>query len=313
MVLGIGTGVPVGIVGGLFHMINHAMYKSCLFLTGGAVEKQAGTTDLEKLGGLVRSMPITAITFIVAAASISGVPPFNGFFSKELVYDGALERGWVWYAAALLGSVLTAASFLKLGHAAFFGKRTEQTKAVKEAPWPMLVPMIVLAGLCVTFGVANFIPLHTFIEPAVGVKVMKGISFAGFPKSATLVGLTVIALTLAVLNHIAGVRAAGRGLGAADHIHNAPGLAPVYSLAERGLLDPYTIGRWATRGVAAALWGVDRAFDWVYETVAVRTAQGISRIGRFLHNGNVNRYVLWSLAGAAAIVFSVLAVLGGGK
>jgi formate hydrogenlyase subunit 3/multisubunit Na+/H+ antiporter MnhD subunit len=313
MVLGIGTGVPVGIVGGLFHMINHAMYKSCLFLTGGAVEKQAGTTDLEKLGGLVRSMPITAITFIVAAASISGVPPFNGFFSKELVYDGALERGWVWYAAALLGSVLTAASFLKLGHAAFFGKRTEQTKAVKEAPWPMLVPMIVLAGLCVTFGVANFIPLHSFIEPAVGVKVMKGISFAGFPKSATLVGLTVIALTLAVLNHIAGVRAAGRGLGAADHIHNAPGLAPVYSLAERGLLDPYTIGRWATRGVAAALWGVDRAFDWIYETVAVRTAQGISRIARFLHNGNVNRYVLWSLAGAAAIVFSVLAVLGGGK
>ncbi len=61
MVLGIGTGVPAGIVGGLFHMINHAMYKSCLFLTGGAVEKQAGTTDLSKLGGLARRMPITAI------------------------------------------------------------------------------------------------------------------------------------------------------------------------------------------------------------------------------------------------------------
>ena len=57
------------------------------------MEKQAGTTDLAKLGGLAPKMPITFICFIVAAASISGVPPFNGFFSKELVYDGALERG----------------------------------------------------------------------------------------------------------------------------------------------------------------------------------------------------------------------------
>ncbi len=101
MILGIGTGLPAGIVGGLFHMINHAMYKSCLFLTGGSVEKQAGTTDLKKLGGIGRLMPVTFICFIIAAAAISGVPPLNGFFSKELVYDGALERHWIFYAAAL--------------------------------------------------------------------------------------------------------------------------------------------------------------------------------------------------------------------
>ncbi len=313
MVLGIGTAVPAGIVGGLFHMVNHAMYKSCLFLTGGAVEKQAGTTDLEKLGGLARRMPVTAISFIVAAASISGVPPFNGFFSKELVYDGALERGWIFYAAALLGSVLTAASFLKLGHAAFFGKPTEQTKNVKEAPWPMLVPMIVLAALCVLFGVANQLPLGSLVQPAVGEKVTGGASFAGFPASALLVGMTLLALALAVLNHIFGVRRTGRGLGAADHIHHAPVLASIYSVAEKGQIDPYTIGRWVVKGGAVALWGIDRAFDWMYETVAVGSALGISRISRFFHNGNVNRYVLWSLAGAVAVVLAVLAVLGGGK
>ena len=93
MILGIGTAVPAGIIGGLFHMMNHAMYKSACSSPAGSVEKQAGTTDLSKLGGLVRRMPVTSICFIVAAASISGVPPFNGFFSKELVYDGALERG----------------------------------------------------------------------------------------------------------------------------------------------------------------------------------------------------------------------------
>ena len=313
MVLGIGTAVPVGIVGGLFHMVNHAMYKSCLFLTGGAVEKQAGTTDLEKLGGLFRRMPVTAVCFIVAAASISGVPPFNGFFSKELVYDGALQSGWIYYAAALLGSVLTAASFLKLGHAAFFGKPSERTASVKEAPLPMLIPMIVLAGLCVLFGVANSLPLGSLVQPAVGQKVMAGESFAGFPASTTLVLLTVAALTLAVLNHWFGVRRTGRGLGAADHIHYAPVLRPVYALAEQGKLDPYTIGRWLTRGAAAALYGIDRAIDWITDAAAVKSALGASRLLRAAHNGNVNRYVLWSVVGAAAVVLTAVAILGGGR
>ena len=116
---------------------------------------------------------------------------------------------------------------------------------------------------------------------------------------------------MAVLNHLYGVRRTGRGLGAVDHIHHAPVLAPVYAVAEKGLIDPYTIGRWVVKGVAVALWAVDRAFDWVYETVAVRAAQGISGLARFFHNGNVNRYVLWSLVGAAAVVFAALAVMGG--
>ena len=313
MVLGIGTALPIGIVGGLFHMINHAMYKSCLFLTGGSVEKQAGSTDLEKLGGLARTMPVTAICFIVAAASISGVPPFNGFFSKEMVYDAALESGWVFYAVALLGSFFTAASFLKLGHAAFFGKRSEQNASVREAPLPMLIPMIVLAGLCVFFGVANGIPLAGLIQPAVGAAVTGGHSFAGFPASSLLVGLTAAALLIAVLNHWYGARRTGRGLGAVDHIHNAIFLFPVYSLAEKGHLDPYFIGRGIVKGMALGLWGIDRAIDWVYDTLIVKTAQGVSRLARMAHNGSANRYIFWSLAGAAAIVITAAFLFGGSR
>ncbi|HVO39812.1 MAG TPA: proton-conducting transporter membrane subunit [Spirochaetia bacterium] len=313
MVLGVGTAVPAGIVGGLFHMVNHAMYKSCLFLTGGAVEKQAGTTDLEKLGGLFRRMPVTAVCFIVAAASISGVPPFNGFFSKELVYDGALERGWIFYAAALLGSVLTAASFLKLGHAAFFGKPSEAARNVREAPVPMLIPMIVLAGLCILFGVYNVLPLEGLVQPAIGQKVLGGESFAGFPASTALVLLTVAALTIAALNHWYGVRRSGHGLGAADHIHHAPLLGAVYAVAEQGKLDPYTWGRWLTRGAAAALHGIDRGIDWMTDAAAAKSANGVSRLLRSFQNGNVNRYVLWSLVGAAAVVFAAVALIGGGR
>jgi formate hydrogenlyase subunit 3/multisubunit Na+/H+ antiporter MnhD subunit len=97
MILGIGTCLPAGIIGGIFHMLNNALYKCGLFLTGGVVEKQTGTTDLAKLGGLRLNMPVTFVCYLITAASISGVPPFNGFFSKELIYDAALVRGKVFY------------------------------------------------------------------------------------------------------------------------------------------------------------------------------------------------------------------------
>jgi len=319
MILGIGTALPVGIVGGLFHMVNNAIYKSSLFLTAGAVERQTGTTDLHELGGLARKMPITMVCFLVAAASISGVPPFNGFFSKELVYDGALERGWIFYAIALAGSFFTAASFLKLGHAAFFGKPAEvkrQTKGrVKEAPMPMVVPMIVLAGLCVVFGVWNALPIEHLIQPALG-HAMEGAHhgpFAGFPTNMLLVALTAAVLGLAVLNHAFGVRRTGKGLGAVDHIHHAPGLSSVYSLQATGALDPYRWLNGAAAMAAKVLFAVDRFIDWIYQTLAAKLALAVSWVLRRLHSGNVNRYILWAVAGVLAVVLVIIAVVGGAR
>ena len=175
MILGIGTCLPVGIIGGLFHMINNALYKSCLFLTAGSVEKQTGTTNLYKLGGLWSKMPITFACFFITAASISGVPPFNGFFSKEMVYEGALERGSIFYLAALVGSFFTAASFLKLGHSAFLGKTNQPGENIKEASWPMLIPMIVIASICIIFGLFNRFAIGTFIEPVFGGQGLQSI------------------------------------------------------------------------------------------------------------------------------------------
>ena len=91
MILGIATGTPVGIAGGLFHMLNNAIYKSCLFLCGGAVEQETGTADLERLGGLGKKMPITFVTCLVAALSISGIPPLNGFVSKWMIYRSLIK------------------------------------------------------------------------------------------------------------------------------------------------------------------------------------------------------------------------------
>ena len=286
MILGIGTAVPIGIVGGLFHMLNHALYKSGLFLSGGAVERQAGTTDLAKLGGLARNMPVTFACFFITAASISGVPPFNGFFSKELVYDGALSRGVIFYAAALLGSVLTAASFLKLGHAAYFGRRDASLDRVKEAPVTMLAPMIVIAGFCVLFGVYNALPLDNLIVPALAgshFAALHGVGehhFAGWP-SATLLAFTLGALAIALLNHLYGVKRSGNGLGASDHIHYAPVLSTIYDRAERRWFDPYDLGLGLTRVLSRILWGVDRLIDWLSDRLVTSLVSGLSAGIRF--------------------------------
>ncbi|MDR0310100.1 MAG: NADH-quinone oxidoreductase subunit L [Acidobacteriota bacterium] len=304
MILGIGTCTPVGIVGGLFHMINNTLYKCCLFLTGGSMERQAGTTDLKKIGGLKSQMPLTFIIFIIAAASISGVPPFNGFFSKEMVYDGALERGTIFYLAAVLGSVMTAASFLKLGHAAYVDKRGDVSK-VKEAPAAMLVPGMILAALCLFFGLGNVFPLREFIQPVLGAR-LEGHDFSGFHFNIVLVGGTVVALALAVINHFVGVKKTGNGLGAVDHVHYAPGLHQVYDAAEKRYFDPYNWAKNVGRVVAYIGWGIDRGIDFFFSKIIPFAAMGISAVIRSLHNGSHVTYLAWSLAGLALVIIACM-------
>jgi len=308
MILGIGTALPIGIVGGLFHMINHAMYKSTLFLTGGSVEKQTGTTDLHELGGIGRKMPITFICFIIAAAAISGVPPFNGFFSKELVFDGALESGKIFYIVALAGAFLTAASFLKLGHAAFLGKPSKDISNVKEASWAMLIPMIVIASGCILFGIYNPLPLKNLIQPILGAK-LEGHNFSGLPHNWMLVYISLGVLLLAFLNHLYGVKRTQKGIGAVDHIHYAPGLLQIYNMAEKRFFDPYDIGMFFVNIFAKAFWAIDRAIDWFYDTFCVWVATSLSTILKKLYSGNYSASVSWSLFGILIIIVTIIILM----
>ena len=155
----------LGLAGGLFHMLNNTLYKSALFLCAGVVEKETGTTDLDRLGGLAKLMPITFMVCTVAALSISGIPPLNGFASKWMIYQGIITSGeggglsWViWLAVAMLGSALTLASFVKVLHATFLCKPSVEIQQmdIHENRYSMLLPMIVLAVLCVVFGVFAF-------------------------------------------------------------------------------------------------------------------------------------------------------------
>jgi formate hydrogenlyase subunit 3/multisubunit Na+/H+ antiporter MnhD subunit len=216
MVLGIATMTPIGIAGGLFHMLNHAIYKSCLFLCGGAVEQTAGTAQLDKMGGLGRKMPITFAACMIAALSISGIPPFNGFVSKWMVYQGvirmpAAQSGiaaqlWpVWLFFAMFGSALTLASFVKVLHSAFLSRLPDNLQGAKEVSKLQTTPMIILAALCVFFGIFYKVPLDKFIYPALGIQadtVAAGTWQSGLASILIIAGV-ILGLMILVVSRIA--------------------------------------------------------------------------------------------------------------
>ncbi|MEO0112948.1 MAG: proton-conducting transporter membrane subunit [candidate division WOR-3 bacterium] len=179
MVLGIGTGIPIGIAGGLFHMLNNVIYKTALFLTTGQVEFWTKETKIEKLGGLAPNMPITFTSFLISALAISGIPPLNGFFSKWMVYQGVIylykEGNYLfplYLLAAMLGSILTLASFLKLTHSIFLGERPKEYERIKEVNFSLWFPSTLLAFLCVLFGILAIpLPLKGLIYPSLPFKI----------------------------------------------------------------------------------------------------------------------------------------------
>ncbi|MBU4312699.1 MAG: monovalent cation/H+ antiporter subunit D family protein [Candidatus Omnitrophica bacterium] len=153
VILGISLGTPLGILGGLFHLLNHSVFKSLLFLNSGAVEYSTGTRDLQKMGGLREKMPVTALTSLVGSMSIAGVPPFNGFWSKLIIIVACVQSGHFVHASwAVLASIITLAYFLKVQKHAFFGELKEGLSNVKEAPFFMKFSMIVLAIICLAGG-----------------------------------------------------------------------------------------------------------------------------------------------------------------
>ena len=171
----------LGFAAATFHLLNHSTFKATLFLVAGIVAHETTTRDIRKLGGLRKEMPKTFIVAVIAAASMAGVPPLNGFLSKEMFYETSLEIGklvsetyggpWaiVFPAVAVLGGVFTLMYSIKLIDGIFLGERTHDHDVphhVHEAPWVMLAPAVFLAGLIIFFGLYPKFPIETLIQPA---------------------------------------------------------------------------------------------------------------------------------------------------
>jgi multicomponent Na+:H+ antiporter subunit D len=163
VIIGVGIGMLIlardgdkswaalSIAGGLYHLANHAVFKGLLFLNAGAVEYTTGTRDLKELGGLSGRMPVTSSTSLSASMAISGIPPFNGFFSKLIIIIAAAKAHYYLLTfLAIAVSIITLASFLKVQKKTFYGKsKSIKLKSIKEVPFTMCFSMIVLAVLCI--------------------------------------------------------------------------------------------------------------------------------------------------------------------
>ncbi|MBE0523306.1 MAG: hydrogenase 4 subunit B [Methanosarcinales archaeon] len=207
-----------GLIAGLYHLINHAMFKSLLFLGAGSIIYSTHTKDIEALGGLIKKMPWTALFFLIGAVSISALPPLNGFVSEWLMFHAqllsinltnnmvtilVLSSG----AALALTSALAAACFVKAFGISFLAlPRTEHAESAKEVPISMLAGMGILSFMCIVLGISAFYVvgiLDSVSAPIIGTsiasQITSNLSIATIPSFGGSISTTWIALLIILL------------------------------------------------------------------------------------------------------------------
>ena len=325
----------IALAGAIFHAVNHACFKSCLFLDAGSVLYRTGERDMDKLGGLAAFMPYTTGTAAIASLSIAGVPPLNGFASKWLIVAGCLLAGmrfplfFVLGLIALFVSLATLASFLKVLGAVFLG-RADESPGIKEVPISMIVPQVVLAALCVLLGifpqfVLRFIGhaiegLTAMPVAAVDASRMWGglVLIDGSPVAfwSPLAMLTVLAV-LALLSY--GIQRAGRAQtrsvpvwycgeehAVATVRYPASSFYLPFKHAFQGI---YPSGKVHVPKFPAPL---RRALDfdqWLYSPTVKVIDTAADRISR-THAGILQIYLLWIVIGAIVVTGILLWVRG---
>lgn len=251
----------VALVAALLHTINHALFKTALFLDAGAIQHAGVGRNLDRMGGLLTRMPWTGVSLLVAAASIAGLPPFNGFISEWLTYQSlarlasgggpALALGaFAGVLALALTAGLAAACFIKVGGVALLGRpRTPRAAAATEVPAAMAVPGLVLAGLCLAVG----------LLPGVVVGPLTAVAAATLHMSALLPGAVTTAVTIALpwggaqvrpgafaVIAVAGALIAAMALAAGRRTRPAPAVrAPWACGGELGLQSQYSATSYA--------------------------------------------------------------------
>ncbi len=307
-----GLGTALGLTGGLFHAMNHTLFKGLLFLCAGAVFYATGSTNLDELGGLSKRMPKTTICFLVGAFSIAGLPPFNGFASKWMIYQATYEKavttGHIGYAlvtvVALVVSVMTLASFIKVTQAVFFGQTPLTCRKAKEVPFAMRLPMWIMSVLCLLTGVCYEQVDKYLLTPA--VKAAFGVTNyidkmmgQGYAAAAGVSDILVEPAKLSLWNPVLWLILFVIVLAAA-------GIVIVTGKSSRGRVletssQEVVDGKYATFfggekstfsqvGGSDLFWGFRK--DW----------KGYFKVIEGLHSGMVNDYAMWVVAATACIV-----------
>jgi multicomponent Na+:H+ antiporter subunit A len=304
MILGFGLGSALGIAAGLFHMVNNALYKGGLFLTAGAVKQQSGKDRLEDLGGLSRAMPLTFFAALIFALSISGIPPFNGFASKWMIYQGIIEFGagtslasklWmIWLGLAVLGSALTLASFVKFVGGIFLGRRQEEFQKLREVPLLMWIPMLLLSLACIGLGVfATSIAVPRLFMPVAGI-----FEFTGTWSSATVSLLVVVSIVLGLLIYYLGNI---KNMRSSDSFVGGENLQEELSFSTPEFYKSFQEFPWLSSMYRRAR---DKWFD-LYELLG-RFFSWLGSLFSRAHTGVLHDYTLWVFAGLVLLLLLLI-------
>ena len=305
MLAGIGIGTAMTINGAMVHAYAHILYKGLLFMGAGCLLFAAGTARLDQLGGLVRRMPWVMIFYMVGALSISGVPFFNGFVTKNMTIHGtvAAHREWIGFMleVAAVGTFVSVG--LKLPYFAFWAKPDSKIE-LKPIPANMYVAMAIAAGLCLAMGVYpqmvyRILPHPVFYAPFEVYKVLQAVLLLGFTGLGFFFMHTVIKplparnLDFDILYRFVGnafVAGFTRPLAAVDDIwtqvYRRVGLAALMGSARSaGVFDRQAI---------------DTAVDGTASTV-----HAMSRFFLRIQTGRLQDYLAWMTV-AAMLVFTLV-------
>lgn len=168
IVIGLGLATKLGLEAALYHTINHAFAKALLFLAAGAFIRVAGTRSIDELSGIGRAMPLTTISFAIAAFSLAGLPPLNGFVSKYLLYMALMDKGLAPLTLIIvLSSAFALLAYLKIIYGVWLKAPTRSLEGIHDPTWRMSAPLLILASLCVVLGLASPYIIKELITPAV--------------------------------------------------------------------------------------------------------------------------------------------------
>ncbi len=298
MVLGIAFGTTLGVAGGLFHALNYAGCVALLFLAVGAVEHRTGTRDLNELGGLMKKMPVTFATALVAVCGLIGVPLTNGFVSKWFIYKTLIMEGRPFLAlVALLGTWATILYGYKLIHNAFMGQLPTRYRQVTEAPFSMQLPMVLLALAVILFGVLPGIPVRAIssVQASLGLEALESGLWALPPAVGELNTINILAgvvASLAIVYVIFALAKKARRVDQSDSYGAGSYVPPdryhysadFYQPAHQ-LIGPYVRDT------------VDDFYGWL-----VGKAEGLFEAARKIYTGNVNTYAAYIVIFLALLI-----------
>ncbi|MCL1971682.1 MAG: complex I subunit 5 family protein [Endomicrobia bacterium] len=281
MMIAMLTALPVAVAGAVLHLLAHTIYKSCLFFAAGIIDDSKAETVSYKKN------PYIFMCFILAIASFIGVPLFAAFYSKEMIYEGALHLGIVWYIIMILVTFLCSSAALNWLGKIFFNDDAK----FFEYPVTSMIPTVTAALLCLMLGIFKDIPLAI---------IHNEIPFPAQEHASLLIIIVSLsALVVVLVNFIAGYKKYNNGLG---FVKPVVSVLKIDKLDENENADPYNLAMNFYNYFAEASFSFDKALNWVYDTAFVKSVLFCSELFKKAHNGSMSRYIIWALCGIAVII-----------